>query len=112
MATKKKSQEQKQSPNQPIIVRQVEQHIVKLGNPRYTRLDEVSFATKNLYNLVNYHIRQAFIHDHHYLAMKELWPIIKSTDAYQHSLAKYPTRFSGRFTGRGSLIMKPSRFGG
>ena len=49
----------------------------------YTRLDEVSFATKNLYNLVNNHIRQAFIHDHHYLAMKELWPIIKPTDAYQ-----------------------------
>ena len=43
----------KQNPNHPIIVRQVEQHIVKQGNPMDTRLDEVSFATKNLYNLVN-----------------------------------------------------------
>jgi len=83
MVTKKKSQEQKQNPEPPMIVRQVEQHIVKQGDPIFARIDEVSFAAKNLYNLANYHIRQAYIHNHHYLAMKELWPIIKPAEAYQ-----------------------------
>ena len=81
MATKKKLQEQ--NLNQPIIVRQVEQHIVKQGDMNFARIDEVSFAAKNLYNLVNYHIRQAYIHHNHYLTMKEIWPIIKPTEAYQ-----------------------------
>ena len=83
MATKKKLQEEEQNPDQPKIVRQVEQHIVKQGDPNFARIDEVSFAAKNLYNLVNDQIRQAYILDHHYLTMKELWPIIKPTDAYQ-----------------------------
>lgn len=69
--------------NKSVIVRQVEQHMIKFGDERFAILDDISFRAKNLYNLVNYHIRQAYINNHHYLTMKELWPIIKPTDAYR-----------------------------
>lgn len=32
----------------------VEQHIIERSDPRYKRLDEAAFASKNLWNLTNY----------------------------------------------------------
>lgn len=63
-------------------VRLVEQHIIKPTNPCWSAIDSASFASKNLYNLANYHIRQAYIHDHRYLPMKELYALLKGSDAY------------------------------
>jgi hypothetical protein len=31
----------------------VEQHVIKRGDPRYGRIDEAAFASKNLWNLAN-----------------------------------------------------------
>jgi putative transposase len=39
----------------------VEQHVIKLGDPRYPRLDTAAFASKNLWNAANYLVRQSFI---------------------------------------------------
>jgi putative transposase len=65
------------------IVRLVEKFSIDQRQEIYTAVDDASFAAKNLYNLVNYHIRQAYIHEHRYMKMGELWKIIKPTEAYQ-----------------------------
>jgi putative transposase len=63
------------------IVRLVEKFSIDQRQEIYTAVDDASFAAKNLYNLVNYHIRQAYIHEHRYMKMGELWKIIKPTEA-------------------------------
>lgn len=61
----------------------VEKRVINKSDNVYAAVDATSFATKNLYNLVNYHIRQAYFQEKpHYLKMKELLSIIKPTDAY------------------------------
>ena len=42
-------------------MRLVEQHIIKKGDPRFNKIDEMAFASKNLWNLANYCVRQSFI---------------------------------------------------
>jgi putative transposase len=64
-------------------VRLVEKMVIDKRHKMFAVVDDASFAAKNLYNLVNYHIRQAYIHAHRYMKMAELWKIIKPTDAYQ-----------------------------
>lgn len=65
------------------IVRLTEKRVIRPGHAAYGAVDATSFAAKNLYNLVNYHIRQAYIHENRYLKLKDLWQIIKGTEAYQ-----------------------------
>ena len=36
----------------------VEQHIIKRTDPRFQRIDEAAFASKNLWNAANYLVRQ------------------------------------------------------
>jgi hypothetical protein len=38
----------------------VEQHIISKADSCYEAIDAAAFASKNLYNLANYHMRQAF----------------------------------------------------
>jgi len=38
-----------------------ERHIVKKNHILYSKFEEITFASKNLYNLSNYYIRQVFI---------------------------------------------------
>ena len=40
----------------------IEKHIIKKGHPLYDDIDYVCFLSKNLYNYVNYCIRQSYIH--------------------------------------------------
>ena len=40
----------------------VERHIIKKGHKFFDECDSLCFASKNLYNLANYNIRQGFIH--------------------------------------------------
>lgn len=61
----------------------VEQHIFSKTDPRYTAIDAAAFASKNLYNLANYHIRQAFIHEGTYLGYAEVYHLVKHEPAYQ-----------------------------
>src|SRR5450755_297747 len=60
----------------------VEQHIIRKSDPRYEVIDRAAFASKNLYNLANYHMRQSFIHSAAYLGYAEVYHLVKQTDAY------------------------------
>ncbi|GHO51768.1 RNA-guided endonuclease InsQ/TnpB family protein [Ktedonobacter robiniae] len=61
----------------------VERHCIHQGNTRYAALDAAAFASKNLYNLANYHMRQSFIQTGKYLGYAEVYHLVKHTDAYQ-----------------------------
>jgi len=45
----------------------VEQQLIRKTDPRYAAIDRAAFASKNLCNQANYHIRQAYIHEGKYL---------------------------------------------
>src|SRR5258708_20629883 len=61
----------------------VEQHIISKGDPRFQGIDEMAFASKNLWNLANYYVRQSFIFEHKYLNDTAVYHLVKSSDAYQ-----------------------------
>jgi putative transposase len=61
----------------------VEQHIISKSDPRFQGIDEMAFASKNLWNLANYYVRQAFIFEHSYLNNAAVYHLVKSSDAYQ-----------------------------
>ena len=61
----------------------VEQHIISKGDPRFQRIDEMAFASKNLWNLANYYVRQSLIFEHTYLNNTAVYHLVKSSDAYQ-----------------------------
>nr|WP_244422432.1 hypothetical protein [Ktedonobacter racemifer] len=61
----------------------VERHLIHPTDPRYAAIDAASFASKNLYNLANYHMRQSFIKTGKYLGYVEVYHLVKHTDAYQ-----------------------------
>ncbi|WP_075164315.1 RNA-guided endonuclease InsQ/TnpB family protein [Ktedonobacter racemifer] len=61
----------------------VERHFIHQGDVRYAAIDAASFASKNLYNLANYHMRQAFIQTGKYLGYAEVYHLVKHTDAYK-----------------------------
>ena len=61
----------------------VEQHVIKGTDPRYTAIDQASFASKNLYNAANYEIRQAFIQQGVYLCYEEMHRLMKTHEAYK-----------------------------
>lgn len=44
-----------------MLVNRVERHIVKKSHKLYSKIDQLSFTSKNLYNYANYLIRQTFI---------------------------------------------------
>ncbi len=66
----------------------VEQHIIKKSDPRYARLDAEAFASKNLWNLANYSVRQSFIFQGVYLDNVKIFHLIKFTPAYKALPAK------------------------
>src|SRR5215467_4319224 len=61
----------------------VEQHTSSKRDSRYAPIDAAAFAAKNLYNLANYHVRQAFIWEQRYLPFAEVYHQVKPTDAYR-----------------------------
>ncbi len=64
-------------------VQLVEQHIINSTNPRFVEIDQAAFASKNLYNLANYHVRQSFIHTGQYLNNAAVYHLVKNSDAYK-----------------------------
>ncbi len=60
----------------------VEQHMIDRNDMRYGAIDRAAFASKNLYNLANYHMRQSFIHEHRYIGYAEVYHIVKCSEAY------------------------------
>jgi putative transposase len=60
----------------------VEQHVIRKTDPRYAKIDEAAFASKNLYNAANYLVRQAFIHEGVYLNYAAIFHRLKDHEAY------------------------------
>ncbi len=60
----------------------VEQHIITRSHPNWQEVDDAAFASKNLYNLVNYQMRQSFFETGGMLSMKKLYAAVKGSDAY------------------------------
>src|SRR5215467_2769 len=69
-------------------MRRVEQHVIESSHPQFRVIDEMAFASKNLWNLANYHARQSFIFQKTYLNNTALFHLLKETDAYQALPAK------------------------
>ncbi len=69
-------------------MKRVEQHVIEKTHPQFRALDEMALASKNLWNLANYHVRQAFIFQHTYLNNTAIFHRIKQTEAYQALPAK------------------------
>ncbi len=61
----------------------VEQHVISKSDPRFQSIDEMALASKNLWNLANYSVRQAFIFEHTYLKNTAVYQLVKSSDAYK-----------------------------
>jgi putative transposase len=61
----------------------VEQHVIRLTDPRFAAIDAAAFASKNLYNAANFVVRQSFIHEGMYLTYAEVFHRIKDHEAYQ-----------------------------
>ncbi|HKV01864.1 MAG TPA: transposase [Ktedonobacteraceae bacterium] len=69
-------------------MRRVEQHVIEKSHPQFCAIDEMALASKNLWNLANYHVRQSFIFQQKYLTPPALFHLLKATDAYQALPAK------------------------
>ncbi len=60
----------------------VEQHVISMSDPRFQGIDSLAFASKNLWNLANYYVRQSFFFEHTYLNNTAVYHLVKSSDAY------------------------------
>jgi putative transposase len=69
------------SPNIPPIIL-VERHVIKRADPRYGVIDAAAFASKNLYNLANYQVRQTFFGEGRWLRWGDLFRCLKTDPAY------------------------------
>jgi putative transposase len=96
----------------------VEQHFIKSTDPRFAEIDAAAFASKNLWNAANYTLRQAFIHDHRIVDFKELYRVIKTTDAYKslprkvsnQVLIQLKTAWSSYFKALAAWKEEPDKF--
>ncbi len=66
----------------------VEQHHIKSTDPRFSVIDEASFASKNLYNKANYIIRQEFINNGRWIRYNQLAKELKASDEFRALPAK------------------------
>jgi putative transposase len=62
-------------------MKRAEQHVIERMHPLFRAIDQMALASKNLWNLANYHVRQSFIFQHIYLDNTALFHRIKHTDA-------------------------------
>ena len=69
-------------------MRRVEQQVIEQHHPQYRMIDQMAFASKNLWNLANYQVRQSFLLQQRYLNNAALFHLLKETDAYQALPAK------------------------
>ena len=69
-------------------MQRVEQHVIARTDRRYRPIDALAFASKNLWNLANYSVRQSFIFQQQYLNNAATFHLLKETDAYQALPAK------------------------
>src|SRR5215472_12869775 len=98
-------------------MRRVEQQVIEQSHPHYRAIDALAFASKNLWNLANYQVRQSFLLQQHYLTNAALFPVLKETDANprtprqggQSSALAAPPRLDRLLCGHGGLPRVPSQ---
>src|SRR5215469_12770615 len=96
-------------------MRRVEQQVIAQGHPQFRMIDQMAFASKNLWNLANYHVRQSFIFQKTYLNNAALFHLLKETDANprpasqsgQSSALATAPRLGGLFCSHGGLLRDP-----
>ena len=66
-----------------INIERIEKHIINKNHPMYEACDLLCFQSKNMYNLCNYTIRQAFIKDGVVKKYGDLNKELKYTDAFK-----------------------------
>ena len=62
-------------------MKRAEQHVIERTHPLFRAIDQMALASKNLWNLANYQVRQSFIFQHIYLDNTAIFHRIKHTDA-------------------------------
>jgi len=98
----------------------VERHLVKKHDPRFAVIDAAAYASKNLYNQANYHIRQAYIRQGKYLPYTDVFHLVKGLDCYKALPAKVAnsiliqlhTNWVSFFDAWKAFTTDPSRFTG
>jgi putative transposase len=66
----------------------VEQHVIKPNSPFWQEVDSAAFASKNLFNLALYEMRQKFFASGFVYSYESLYHLVKMTDAYKGLPAK------------------------
>lgn len=66
----------------------VEQHVIKPNSPFWQVVDTAAFASKNLYNLALYEMRQKFLTTGFTHSYESLYHLVKASDAYKGLPAK------------------------
>ena len=101
-------------------MRRVEQQVIESSHPHYRAIDAMAFASKNLWNLANYHVRQSFIIQKTYLNNSATFHLLKATEAYQALPAKVANQvllqlhhaWTAFFEANIAYQMAPSKFTG
>jgi putative transposase len=96
----------------------VEQHVIRPGSKLWQEIDAAAFASKNLYNLANYHMRQQFFADGAVFSYPALHKLLKDTDAYrslprkvsQQVLISLSKAWKGYFAAKRAYTEDPSKF--
>lgn len=60
-----------------------ERHVIDKADPRYTAIDAAAFASKNLYNVTLYIVRQVFLIEGEYLNYNTMDTIMQKHEAYR-----------------------------
>lgn len=75
-------------------MKRVKQHQIDRSDTTYNKVDEMCFASKNLYNTAQYNLRQSFIHGYGVLSQAKLEQIIKNCSSTRHLYYALPAKVS------------------
>lgn len=98
----------------------VEQHVIKASDSRFAKIEEASWASKNLYNSVNYRLRQGFFKGEGYVHWMKMYHEVKEIEEYRALPAKVSKQvlrqlhgeWQGFFAARKSWKKNPEKFNG
>jgi putative transposase len=69
-------------------MKRAEQHVIERTHPQFRAIDQMALASKNLWNLANYYVRQSFLFQQKYLNNTAIFHVVKQTEAYTALPAK------------------------
>jgi putative transposase len=69
-------------------MKRAEQHVIERTHAQFRAIDQMALASKNLWNLANYYVRQSFLFQQKYLNNTAIFHVVKRTEAYTALPAK------------------------